>query len=149
MNELIEIVKDILTINGVAYPLVREAWNYARYRRRRKDSLEESVRKDLWNEITNLRDALRGATNTLMDWQSKYLELLSQHKTAIEQLSETQQNFVTLGALLNRALRALDRLEAVERHIAEPDLDRAKAEIVTMKLEAESIREKAAILYQT
>jgi hypothetical protein len=148
MNEW-DSLTNLLAANGVVYPLIREAWNYIRHRRARKDSLEESVRKDLWAEIANLRAAVSDAQSTLIEWQSIYVKLLSQHKTTVQELAEIQNNFVKLGRLLNDALLALGRIEEVERNIDEPDLEAAKSAIDSMKREANRISEKAAVLYQS
>lgn len=149
-------LKDLLTINGIAYPIVREAFNYVKFRRRRKDvlvenqaQLEASVRSDLWNEIGNLRGAVISAQSSLIELQARMAALLSTHKNTIEELAETQQKFVKLSSLLTKALTALDKIEEVERAIDTPDLDKAKTEIMRMKTQAESIREKATVLCQT
>lgn len=135
-------ITDILAVNGVAYPIVREVWNFVKYRRRRKDNLEDAMRRDLWKEIASLRAAVEGA-------QVKLIELLAQHTATIKELGDIQQNFVALGTLLNDALGALGRVEEVERRIDQPDLDKAKAEIASIKREAERIKQTAAVLYQS
>lgn len=148
-------LKDLLTINGIAYPIVREAFNYVKFRRRSNDliatnqaQLEASVRNDLWTELGNLRVAVGEAQKTLIEWQSKYFELLSKHTDLSKELVEAEKNFVKVGNLLSDALRALAKIEEVERAIDAPDLDEARNQIEVMKLATITIQEKASILHQ-
>lgn len=125
---------------------------YIKGRRFRKNTvtLEESVRKELWTEISNLRVALREASATLIEWQSKFFELSTSHTRLAEQLVDCQKNFATMGKLLQNALTALERVEAVERNIGDDkDLVRAKDELMHMRIAAEHIKHKASILYQS
>jgi hypothetical protein len=124
------------------------AWLRGRRLRNSAATLEESVRKELWNEIANLRNALREVNSTILEWQSKYLQLLTPHQKLAEDLVQSQKNFVRLAGLMNQALDALDRIEEIERHIVAPDLDAAKAEIYAIKKETLNIKKQATILYQ-
>lgn len=142
-------LKDILTVNGVAYPLVREAWNGIKYWRARKDTLEESVRKDLWAEISNLRASVTGAQKSVIDLQAKYVELLSKHESTLVQLAEAQKDFVEIGVLLNSALKSLHKIEEVERQVAKPDLALAKEAIEDIKKDTANLQLKATALYQS
>lgn len=149
-------IRDIIGATGIGSSIITGAWAWLRHRRARRDRLEDNqakleaaVRGDLWSEIANLRGAVSAAQSTLIDWQAKYVELLTQHKNTIEELVSVQQNFVKLGGLLTQAMASLSKIEEVERAIDAPDLDKAKSEIQTIRMQADSIREKALILYQT
>ena len=113
----------------------------AKTRRRKQLTLEEAVRKELWDEIGELRAALREASATLMEWQTKNLTLVAEVILA-------QKNIAKLAELLNTALTALEKIESVERSVFgdSPDLLRAKREIDIMKLEAQTIRLNAAVV---
>lgn len=127
------------------YALIR-----GRRLKKQRLSLEESVRKELWDEIGNLRAAIREANGILMEWQSRYLTLLTSHQKLAEDLVQEQKNITKLSNLLSDAMTSLDRIEEVERHVAgdSPDLLKAKQEIDVMKLEASAIRKSAASLVQ-
>ncbi len=134
---------------GTGTAIITALIAYFKGRKLRKNalSLEESVRKELWGEIGNLRNALRELNNTFLDWQSKYIELLHSHQKLAESLVQSQKNFTKVVGLMNEALNALDKIEEIERNITAPDLEVAKEEIAAIKKETGNIREKAAILY--
>jgi len=115
--------------------------------RKQKLSLEEAVRKELWDEIGSLRTLIREANKTLVDWQGKYFELITSHQKIAEELVNSQRKFTKLAGILNAALTILDRIQEVERHAGEnPDLLKVKQEIAVMRVEALTIRSSAEAL---
>lgn len=124
------------------------AWLRGRKLRRNAITLEEAVRKELWGEITNLRNILRDVNATILDWQTKYVTLLTSHQKLAEDLVQSQKNFTKLAGLMIEALTSLDKIEEIERHVIAPDIEQARLEIAAIKKETGNIREKAAILYQ-
>lgn len=140
-------MKDIAVATGSSAAtvlLTLAARLIGKLRRRKQLSLEEAVRKELWDEIANLRAALREASATLIDWQSKALSL-------VNDIGQAQKVITKLSTLLTEALATLDRIEDVERHVTgdNPDLSAAKREIEVMKREVQTIRVSAALFLRS
>lgn len=137
-----------LITSGTLVSLLAGFWAWLQHRANKKAEAsakkmdgDSEIRKELWSEIGNLRQALREAMATLMEWQSRYLTLIGQQQTANEQIRK-------LSALLSSALASLDKVEEVERLILKDnDLTGALAELTTMKAEAESLRRRANVIY--
>jgi hypothetical protein len=119
------------------------------WRGRRKETAEEVMRKELWGEIGNLRKIVSELTSAVIDWQGKYLSLLSKHESISAELDRTQERLSKIGGLLNDALRSLDRIEQVNLHLGEnPNLLQAKIQLDGMKLDAALIRQRTGELNQ-
>lgn len=119
------------------------------WRGRRRETVEEVMRKELWGEINTLRKVVSETMTTVIDWQAKYLSLLLKHENLSEELSRTQERLIKIAGLLSSALRALDRIDDVKLHMGEnPNLLAAQQELQQMKVEATSIRQQGNALSQ-
>jgi len=128
--------------------IARSLWR-TRKQARTKSDIEETIRKELWGEINTLRSLLREATTSVIDWQAKYLSLLTKHESVVDELSHTQERLKELGGLLTLALRSLDRIAEVEQHLGQDlNLVHAKKQLDVMKSDATLIRQRAGELSQ-